>query len=41
MPAEKEFASLFTGQRGKLIEALVKPSALKLFRERDVNVTET
>jgi DNA anti-recombination protein RmuC len=29
----KEFASLFTGQWGKLIGALVKPSALKLFRE--------
>jgi len=37
----KELASLFTGQWGKLIEALVKPSALKLFRERGVNVTET
>ncbi len=37
----KELASLFTGQWGKLIEALVKPSALKLFRERGVKVTET
>jgi len=37
----KELASLFTGQWGKLVEALVKPSALKLFQERDVNVTET
>ena len=37
----KELASLFTGQWGKLIEALVEPSALKLFRERGVNVTET
>jgi len=37
----KELASLFTGQWGKLVEALVKPSALKLFRERGVKVTET
>lgn len=28
----KELASLFTGQWGKLIEALVRPSALKLFQ---------
>jgi hypothetical protein len=39
--AIKELATLFTGQWGKLIEALVKPSALKLFQERGVNVTET
>jgi len=37
----KELASLFTGQWGKLIEALVKPSALKLFQKRGVDVTET
>ena len=37
----KELASLFTGQWGKLIEALVKPSALKLFQERGLKVTET
>jgi hypothetical protein len=37
----KELATLFTGQWGKLIEALVKPSALKLFQERGVKVTET
>ena len=37
----KELASLFTGQWGKLIEALVRPAALKLFQERDVKVTET
>ena len=37
----KELAGLFTGQWGKLIEALVKPSALKLFQERGVKVTET
>jgi hypothetical protein len=37
----KELASLFSGQWGKLIEALVKPSALKLFQERGVKVTET
>ena len=39
--AIKELASLFTGQWGKLIEALVKPSALRLFRERGIQVTET
>ena len=37
----KELASLFTGQWGKLIEALVRPAALKLFQERGVKVTET
>jgi len=37
----KELAGLFTGQWGKLVEALVKPSALKLFQERGVKVTET
>ncbi|MBL7118246.1 MAG: DUF3782 domain-containing protein [Candidatus Syntrophoarchaeum sp.] len=37
----KELATLFTGQWGKLIEALVRPSALKLFQERGVKVTET
>ena len=37
----KELAGLFTGQWGKLIEALVKPSALKLFQERGIKVTET
>ena len=37
----KELAKLFTGQWGKLIEALVKPSALKLFQERGIKVTET
>jgi hypothetical protein len=39
--AIKELATLFTGQWGKLVEALVRPSALKLFQERGVNVTET
>lgn len=37
----KELASLFTGQWGKFIETRVKPSALKLFQERWVEVTET
>jgi len=37
----KELAGLFTGQWGKLIEALVKPSALKLFQERGVKITVT
>ena len=37
----KQLARLFTGQWGKLIEALVKPSALKLFQERGIKVTET
>jgi hypothetical protein len=37
----KELANLFTGQWGKLIESLVKPSALKLFQERGIKVTET
>jgi len=37
----KRLAALFTGQWGKLIEALVKPSALRLFQERGIEVTET
>lgn len=37
----KRLARLFTGQWGKLIEALVKPSVLKLFQERGIKVTET
>jgi len=37
----KELTGLFTGQWGKLIEALVKPSALRLFQERGIKVTET
>ena len=32
---------IFTGQWGKLIEALVAPSALRLFQERGIKVTET
>lgn len=32
---------LFTGQWGKLIESLVRPSALKLFQRRNMKVTET
>lgn len=37
----RQLATLFTGQWGKLIEALVKPSALRLFQERGIQVTET
>jgi hypothetical protein len=41
---DKEFRRLegiFTGQWGKLVEALVAPSALRLFQERGIKVTET
>jgi len=34
----EELASPFMSQWGKLIEALVKPSALKLFQERGIKV---
>jgi hypothetical protein len=34
----KELASLFTTQWGKLIEALVEPGAVNLFRQRGINV---
>jgi hypothetical protein len=37
----KELSGLFTGQWGKLIEALAGPSALRLFHERGVKITET
>ena len=37
----KRLETLFTGQWGKLIEALVRPSALRLFQERGIQVTET
>lgn len=37
----KDLHKLFTGQWGKLIESLVKPSALKLFQERGINATQT
>ena len=37
----KRLERLFTGQWGKLIEALVAPSALRLFQERGIKVTET
>ena len=37
----KRLEALFTGQWGKLIEALVRPSALRLFQERGIKVTET
>jgi len=41
---DKEFRRLegiFTGQWGKLVEALVAPSALRLFQERGIRVSET
>ena len=34
----KELTNLFTGQWGKLIEALIKPGSLKLFQDRGINV---
>jgi hypothetical protein len=34
----KALSELFTGQWGKLIEALVEPGALQLFRDRGINV---
>jgi len=37
----RKLERLFTGQWGKLIEALVAPSALGLFQERGIQVTET
>jgi len=36
----KELAGLFTTQWGKLIEALVQPSCLKLFKERGVQIEQ-
>ena len=35
----KELSELFTGQWGKLVEALLEPGCVKLFRERGVAVT--
>ncbi|MCL0090770.1 DUF3782 domain-containing protein [Dehalococcoidia bacterium] len=37
----RRLEGIFTGQWGKLVEALVTPSALRLFQERGVKVTET
>ncbi len=34
----KELAELFTGQWGKLIEALVEPSSIKTFQERGIKI---
>jgi predicted transcriptional regulator len=36
-----ELANLFTSQWGKLIEALVEPGVLQLFRDRAINVKQT
>lgn len=35
----KDLSTLFTGQWGKLVEALMQPGCVKLFRERGVAVT--
>ncbi|MCF8303195.1 MAG: hypothetical protein K9I94_07975 [Bacteroidales bacterium] len=37
----KELSNLFTTQWGKLMEALIKPSCLKLFKERDIDINQT
>ena len=37
----RELTNLFTGQWGKLIEALIEPGCLKLFQERGINVTKS
>jgi len=34
----KELANLFTGQWGKLMEALIEPSCLKLFKDRGLEI---
>ncbi|MBI2968371.1 MAG: DUF3782 domain-containing protein [Bacteroidetes bacterium] len=34
----KELSNLFTGQWGKLVEALMAPGCLKLFRDRGIDV---
>ena len=36
----KELQGLFTTQWGKLIEALTKPAALKLFKEKGIKITQ-
>ncbi|TAN53072.1 MAG: hypothetical protein EPN21_02415 [Methylococcaceae bacterium] len=37
----RELSELFTGQWGKLVEALVRPGLLNLFRQRGIQVNET
>lgn len=37
----KDLSRLFTGQWGKLIEALVEPGVINLFVDRNIRVTET
>ena len=39
--AIQKLSSLFTSQWGKLIEAIIKPSCLKLFKERGIDVWKT
>ncbi len=36
----KALSELFTGQWGKLVEALMRPGTVKLFKQRGVNVTQ-
>ena len=37
----RELGELFTGQWGKLMEALIRPGLLDLFQQRGIDVTET
>ncbi|MBM3241619.1 hypothetical protein FJZ31_35510 [Candidatus Poribacteria bacterium] len=37
----KDLRELFTGQWGKLVEALVEPSVLRLFQDRGIQVIDT
>ena len=37
----RELTNLFTGQWGKLVEALIEPGCLKLFQDRGINVTKS
>ena len=37
----RELTNLFTGQWGKLIEALIEPGCLQLFQDRGINVTKS
>jgi hypothetical protein len=37
----RELTNLFTGQWGKLIEALIEPGCLKLFQDRGINITKS
>ena len=37
----RQLSELFTGQWGKLIEALVEPSTVKLFKERGIKINKS